>query len=67
MKNFCDAEKVELIKQEDDLEKIWNDEKYKNPCKQFMIPYYLAYIYYYYKHEPKTAANYYKIASAVED
>ncbi len=67
IKNFCDLEKVELIKNEDDLQKIWTEDKYKDPCKEYDIPNYLAYIYYYYKKDPKTAAVYYKVASAVND
>jgi hypothetical protein len=67
IENFCDLEKIELIKNEDNLQKIWVDEKYKNPCSEYNIPYYLAYIYYYYKNDPKNAADYYKIASAIED
>jgi hypothetical protein len=77
VKNFCTATykypnwekilKIELIKEENNLEKIWTEERYKNPCKKFSIPYYLAYIYYYYKKDPLTAAKYYKIASANED
>ncbi|MDP3380880.1 MAG: hypothetical protein Q8S84_05150 [bacterium] len=60
-------DKIELIKNEDDLQKIWTDEKYKNPCKSYNVPSYLAYIYYYYNHDPQTAALYYKVASAVDD
>ena len=67
IKNFCDLEKIELIKNETSLEKIWSEDKYKNPCSHYKIPNYLAYIYYYYKNDPKTAANYYKVASAIED
>lgn len=67
IKNFCNLEKVELIKKEDNLQKIWTEEKYKNPCREYTIPNYLAYIYYYYKHDPKKAAEYYKVASAIED
>jgi hypothetical protein len=65
--NFCDLEKIELIKSEFDLQKLWSSEKYRNPCKEYTIPYYLAYIYYYYKKDPLTAASYYKVASANED
>jgi len=56
-----------LIKNESDLQKIWTEEKYKDPCTEYNIPNYLAYIYFYYKHDPKTAAEYYKVASAIED
>lgn len=67
IKNFCNKDKINLIKSEYDLRKIWTEEKYKNPCKDSQIPYYLAFIYYYYMHEPEIAANYYKIASANDD
>ena len=67
MKNFCDLKKVEAIKKQDDLQKIWTDEKYKNPCKTYEVPYYLAYIYYFYLKDPKKASDYYKIASANSD
>ncbi len=67
IKNFCDPNKIELIKNEENLQKIWTEEKYKNPCRDYNIPNYLAYIYYYYKHDPESAATYYKVASAVDD
>lgn len=67
IENFCNKEKVELIKKEESLQKIWTEEKYKNPCHNYNIPNYLAYIYYYYKHDPISASMYYKVASAVED
>ncbi len=65
--NFCDAKKVAAIKWEYNLSKLWSEEKYKNPCKSYMIPYYLAYIYYQYLHEPIKAADYYKVTSANTD
>ena len=64
IKNFCDKEKIKLIKNEGDLNTIWVNEKYKNPCKDYKIPYYLAYIYYFYKNDPLLSSQYYKIASA---
>jgi len=67
IKNFCDLEKIELIKKETNLQKIWSEEKYKNPCRDDMIPYNLAYIYNYYLHKPEIASYYYKIASANTD
>jgi hypothetical protein len=67
IKNFCDPTKIELIKNEDNLQKIWTEEQYKNPCSEYNIPYYLAYVYYYYKNDPKNAATYYKVASAIDD
>lgn len=67
IKNFCDPAKIELIKQEDNLQKIWSEEKYKNPCVSANIPYSLAFVYYFYLKQPTIAAQYYKIASANED
>lgn len=67
IENFCDKDKVELIKKQDDLQKIWTDEKYKDPCMSYEIPYYLAYIYYFHLQDPSSASDYYKIASANTD
>lgn len=67
IKNFCDMEKIDLIDKEDNLQKIWTDDKFTNPCSEYSIPNYLAYVYYYYKNDPKSAAKYYKVASAVKD
>lgn len=67
LRNFCDLEKVEKIKQEIDLIKIRENLEYKDPCKTYSIPYYLAYIYFYYKKDNITASNYYKVASANRD
>jgi hypothetical protein len=67
IKNFCDKKKLKLIKEEFNLQKIWTQEKYKDPCKSYDIPYYLAYIYYFYKKEPLKAAYYYKVASSNTD
>ena len=64
---YCDKDKMDLILNQDDLSKIASDAKYRNPCKSYTIPFYLAYLYYYYKFEPETAAKYYKIASANDD
>lgn len=65
--NFCDKSKIEAIKWEYNLSKLWSEEKYKDPCKSYMIPYYLAYIYYFYAKDPIKAAEYYKITSANTD
>lgn len=62
--NFCDMKKVQEIINENDLNKILNDEKYKNPCKTYSISYYLAYIYYFYNKNPLKSSDYYKVASA---
>ena len=65
VENFCpDREKLDKIINENDLQKIWTNEEFKDPCREFMVPYYLAYIYYFYKKDPLEASKYYKIASA---
>jgi hypothetical protein len=64
IKNNCNMEKVEAIKNEYDLKKLWTDDKYKDPCKDYMIPWYLAYTYYWNKFDWKQSADYYKVASA---
>ena len=67
MSNFCDADILKEIDSEDDLEKLWSEERYQNPCHSYIIPYYLAYIHYFYNNDPRTAAYYYKISSTCED
>ncbi|MCP4522773.1 MAG: hypothetical protein GY828_00985 [Candidatus Gracilibacteria bacterium] len=67
IRNFCDLDKIEKILAEPSLLKIWENEDLKDPCKNYKIPYYLAYIYYYYKNEPAKASDYYKITSANSD
>jgi|GEM_PF-594417 len=67
IKNFCDAKKLEKIKNEFDLKKIWTEEMYTNPCKSYKIPFHLAFIYYFYKKDPAIAAYYYKVTSANKD
>ena len=67
IEKLCDTKKVEAIKKETDLQKIWNSEKYKNPCLDSDIPYYLAFDYYFYLKDPLSAAQYYKVASANRD
>lgn len=64
---FCDQKKLALIKNEFNLNKLWWEEKYKNPCKSYKIPYNLAFIYYFYLHDGETASYYYRVASTNED
>jgi len=64
VRNFCISEKVDMIKKEFDLNKIISDEKYKDPCKSFDMPFNLAYVYFYYLKNPLESSNYYKVASA---
>ncbi len=60
----CNKDKVGLIKQEFDLKKLWTDKKYQDPCLEPMIPYYLAYIYYWNFFDGIKSAQYYKVTSA---
>lgn len=64
IKNLCDAKKIEDIKNEPDIQKIWSEDKYANPCSNSNIPYYLAYIYYWNYHDWVKSSEYYKITSA---
>lgn len=63
----CDATKVERAKNEYDLKKLWTDESYQNACRDPMIPYYLAYIYYWNLHDASKSSEYYRIASTNTD
>lgn len=67
VKNFCDVKIIEKIKNEDDLQKIWSEKEFENPCKSYEIPFYLAYIYYFYQNDPIKSSLYYKVASANKD
>lgn len=67
IKNFCDTEKIQMIFEQWDLQKIISDPAYSNPCKGYKIPYYLAYLYYYYMHDGEKSAQYYKVVSAQDD
>lgn len=65
--NFCQEDIIAAIDQQDDLNIIWTQEQYKNPCKNYEIPYSLAFVYYFYLNDPLSASKYYKVASANED
>ena len=67
IKNLCDSKKIEAIKNENNLKKVWESEEYKNPCTDSEVPYYLAFDYYFYLNDPLKSAQYYKIASANRD
>lgn len=67
IKNNCDDTKIKNIKNEYDLKKLWTDENYKNACREPMIPYYLAYIYYWNLHDGAKSSEYYRIASTNTD
>lgn len=67
MKNNCDATKVEKATNEYALAKLWTDETYQNACSDPIIPYYLAYIYYWNLHDGAKSSEYYRIASTSTD
>lgn len=67
IKNNCDATKVEKAKNEYDIAKLWTDETYKNACSDPIIPYYLAYVYYWNLHDGAKSSEYYRIASTNTD
>lgn len=67
VENFCDQQKIEAIFAQDDLGKLRENDSLKNPCQSYTIPYYLAYIYFFYQNDPATASQYYKVASTQED
>ena len=64
VERFCDMSKIWKIEKEYKLQKLWTEDEYKDPCKYYEIPFYLAYIYFYYKKDPLKASFYYKVASA---
>lgn len=67
--NFCDMEKVERIFLENDIWKLITDTSgvYANPCSSYKVPFYLAFIYYFYLNDGVSSANYYKVVSAQKD
>jgi hypothetical protein len=67
METTCNKEKIEKISKEFDLKKLLSNEEYKNPCRDAMIPYYLAYVYYWNLHDGANASKYYRITMANED
>lgn len=67
IKNFCNEDKIKLILNQKDLNKIWTDEKYKNPCKSIDIPFQQWFLEYYYLKNHKESADYYKISSVDEN
>lgn len=69
VENFCDPKKLAAINAQDNLGLIINDESwiYMNPCDSYKIPFYLAYIYYYYLDDGANSAKYYKIVSAQKE
>lgn len=63
----CDKTKIKAIKDELNLWLLWTDSRYKNPCLDPQIPYYLAYIYYWNKFDWNTSSYYYKVTAANEN
>lgn len=67
VENFCDKQKVARIRDEYDFTKILSEFSYRNPCKSYQIPYYLAYLYFYYLEDYQSASTYYKVVAAQDD
>lgn len=67
IERFCDQEKVNSIMNEENLREIIENESYRNPCKEYKIPYYLAYIYHFHLNDSYNSSQYYKVVSAQED
>jgi len=68
--NFCDKNKLEAIKNNElsyNFQELKTNNKFRNPCKTYKIPYNLAFIYFFYKKDPKTASYYYRVAYANDD
>jgi hypothetical protein len=55
--NFCDAKKIEKIKKQDDLEKIWKDPEYKDPCASFQIPFQQWFVEYFHLRNNQTQSG----------
>ncbi len=58
----CDLRKIEQIRKEYDLQKLFNNPALANPCTDPMIPYYLAYASYWNNNNPEQASFWYKVA-----
>ncbi len=67
IKNTCDPIKIEAIKKEFDLQKLFANEALANPCEDPMIPYYLAYVAYWSEHNPQKASEWYRITGTHKD
>ncbi len=63
----CDMKKVDQIKNEFDLEKLYADPALKNACTDGMIPYYLAYVENWSNNNPERASAWYKVAGNQDD
>lgn len=67
MANFCDEGKLQLIKEEFNIQTLSTESRYKNPCKSYKIPYNLGFMYYHYLKDPILSSYYYRVTSAQED
>lgn len=64
MRRGCDAMKLRMILDEEDLDKVIRSPEFAEPCRNPMIPYYLGYVEYWNRKDAKAASDYYKIAAA---
>ncbi|MDP5038886.1 MAG: hypothetical protein NWP80_00390 [Candidatus Gracilibacteria bacterium] len=67
IKNTCNLEKINFIDNEQNLEILWNEENYKNPCLSYEIPFGQGFLEFFYMKNSKEAGKYYKIASMNEE
>ncbi|MFZ4460978.1 MAG: hypothetical protein ACOYN2_00015 [Patescibacteria group bacterium] len=67
IRNTCDMQKIEAIKKEFDLKKLFSDTSLANACENPMIPYYLAYVSYWSEHNPQKASEWYRITGTHTD
>lgn len=67
IKNFCKEDEVKAVFEENDLNKLWKENKYENSCKTYEVPHYLAYLHQYYNKDFEKAYKYYKLASVQKD
>lgn len=70
IKNFCDVEKINAI--EASLSEKWfietiKNPDFKNPCKDYQIPYYLWYFYHFNKKDSLKSAFYYTVSALDEN
>lgn len=66
LKNTCDAKKISKI-EASDIKTVLSSSAMANACQDVLVPYYIAYLYYWDMGDPLKAAQYYKIAAANTD
>lgn len=64
---LCEKEKIDEIKTLPTTQELWSNTSLRNPCRNGMIPYYMAYHYGNVFHDSNSSEFYYKIASMQDD